>query len=75
MTALCSILIHPEEAVMIHRDIQSLQSVGIHWGTFKLTFEHYLSPKLLTLQESKKQGLAKGEFAVPGHGETVEGRL
>ena len=31
--------INPEEAVYIHKDVQAKKSVGIHWGTFKLTDE------------------------------------
>jgi N-acyl-phosphatidylethanolamine-hydrolysing phospholipase D len=29
----------PEEAVKIHTEIKSKKSIGIHWGTFNLTFE------------------------------------
>ncbi|CAK4696448.1 hypothetical protein LEN26_020189 [Aphanomyces euteiches] len=34
-----------EEAIQIHRDVQSCASVGIHWGTWVLTGEYYLEPK------------------------------
>ena len=36
--------VNPEEAVMIHKDIQCKRSLGIHWGTFKLTHEPFLEP-------------------------------
>ena len=28
--------VNPEESVMIHQEIGSKQSVGVHWGTFPL---------------------------------------
>jgi len=31
--------VDPEEAVKIHEDIKAHYSVGIHWGTFKMTYE------------------------------------
>jgi len=39
--------VHPGEAVEIHKDIGSKKSLGIHWGTFKLTTENYLEPPAL----------------------------
>jgi N-acyl-phosphatidylethanolamine-hydrolysing phospholipase D len=42
----------PDEAVKIHEEIKSLQSVAVHWGTFKLgrevfVFEPSIDFKLL----------------------------
>ena len=38
--------VDPDEAVLIHHDIKSELSIGIHWGTFKLgAREFYLEPK------------------------------
>ena len=31
---------NPEESVKCHMDLESRQSVAIHWGTFTLTGEH-----------------------------------
>ena len=31
--------VNPEEAVSIHQEIQAENSLGIHWGTYKLTTE------------------------------------
>ena len=36
--------INPEEAVRIHQDVGSRYSVGIHWGTFRLSSEAWLQP-------------------------------
>jgi N-acyl-phosphatidylethanolamine-hydrolysing phospholipase D len=30
--------INPDEAVLIHKDIRSKKSFGIHWGTIKMAF-------------------------------------
>lgn len=39
--------VNREEAVMIHQEVKSRNSLGIHWGTWKLTDEFYLEPKEL----------------------------
>lgn len=31
--------VDPEQAVLIHMDLQAKQSVAIHWGTFALAYE------------------------------------
>ena len=36
--------VNPEEAVMIHLDINARYSVGIHWGTFIITDETLKEP-------------------------------
>jgi len=33
--------VNPDEAVQVHKEIKSKKSVGVHWGTFPLGFEHY----------------------------------
>ena len=36
----------PEDAIKAHYDLGCPQlSVGIHWGTFMMSDEHYLAPK------------------------------
>ena len=64
--------VNPEEAIKIHRDLQSHLSFGIHWATFKLTNEHYLEPKEKILQLMEEQPELK-PFLVPNIGETIEG--
>ena len=65
--------VNPEEAVQIHEDIKSLKSVGIHWGTFKLTFEPFMEPKHATFEAMEAKGLELDSFEVVNIGETVEG--
>lgn len=31
--------VNPQEAVEIHQDVNSNMSIGIHWGTFNLSYE------------------------------------
>ncbi len=61
--------VNPEEAVKIHKDINSRYSVGIHWGTFILTDEPVEDPPKNLQIEAKKSGLKKNEFFVMKHGE------
>jgi L-ascorbate metabolism protein UlaG (beta-lactamase superfamily) len=36
---------NPDEAVLVHQDVESKNSVGMHFGTFRLTDEPYLEPE------------------------------
>ena len=62
--------VNPEEAVMIHQDINARYSVGIHWGTFTLTDEPVNEPPIRLLSALKKEGISKEKFFVMKHGET-----
>lgn len=45
----------PRQSVQIHRDVQSKQTVAMHWGTFKLTAEPMDEPPQLLAQELKRR--------------------
>ncbi|MBW1991632.1 MAG: MBL fold metallo-hydrolase [Deltaproteobacteria bacterium] len=61
---------NPEEAVRIHQDVGSRHSIGMHWGTFKLTEEPLGEPPLY-LQEALKQAkIPETQFVVLQIGET-----
>jgi L-ascorbate metabolism protein UlaG (beta-lactamase superfamily) len=62
--------VNPPEAVMIHRDLASAQSVGMHWGTFKLTDEPMAEPPLYLKKALKEAGISEIAFIVMKVGET-----
>lgn len=64
--------VHPGEAVEIHKDIRSLKSLGIHWGTFRLTFENYLEPPRLLSEYLEKNNITAEEFVSVNIGESVQ---
>ncbi|VVU95756.1 Beta-lactamase superfamily domain [seawater metagenome] len=45
---------NPEQAVQICRDMKSKKIIGMHWGTFVLSFEPILEPRERFLKEAKK---------------------
>lgn len=61
--------VDPEESVQIHMDVRSEKSIGIHWGTFRLTHEHYLEPRTKLKEEVEKQNLQPEDFITLNHGE------
>ncbi|XP_005109823.1 N-acyl-phosphatidylethanolamine-hydrolyzing phospholipase D [Aplysia californica] len=54
--------VDPAQAVDIHNDLKSKKSVGIHWGTFKLTKEFYLEPREKLQEELSKRGMDPSSF-------------
>ena len=62
--------VNPEEAVMIHQDINARYSVGIHWGTFIMTDEPVEEPPKRLLVALEKAGISEENFFVMEHGET-----
>ena len=59
-----------EEAIQIHRDVNSKKSIAMHWGTFQLTDEPMDEPIKLLKKLSKKFKLKKDEFSYMVHGQT-----
>ena len=47
--------VNPPEAVKVHQDLRSRQSIGMHWGTFRLTDEPLGEPPVY-LQEGLEGG-------------------
>ncbi|KAI8848028.1 beta-lactamase superfamily domain-containing protein [Chytridium lagenaria] len=63
--------IDPTEAVQIHQDLQSSHSVGVHWGTFMMSDEHYLEPPAMFEGEARKRGLPRDGCIATTLGECV----
>ena len=60
----------PEESVQAHLDLQSKQSVAIHFGTFQLTEEGIDEPVARLNQRLYEVGLSADRFTTLGEGET-----
>ncbi len=62
--------VNPEEAVSIHQDVGAAYSVGMHWGTFRLTLEPLDEPPKRLAEARNAAGIAEERFFVLQHGET-----
>ncbi len=60
----------PPAAIQVHRDVGAQQSIGMHWGTFKLTEEPLAEPPLYLRQVLAEQQIPQEQFLVMGFGET-----
>ena len=60
----------PDQAIQIHLDIKSKQTIGIHWGTFILTDEPIFEPLELLEKYKIDMNIPSGEFITMTHGET-----
>ncbi|KAJ1666054.1 hypothetical protein IW140_005848 [Coemansia sp. RSA 1813] len=67
---MCHQHINPEDAVLIHRDLGARKSIGVHWGTFMMSDEHYLAPPRDLAAAAAKHGLDDDEFVAPQIGRT-----
>ncbi|KAJ3105948.1 hypothetical protein HDU97_007294 [Phlyctochytrium planicorne] len=63
--------IDPSEAVQIHEDLGCRHSVGVHWGTFMMSDEHYLEPPALFENEGVRRKLPKGSIMATTLGESI----
>ena len=54
---------------MIHKQLKSKKSVGVHWGTFLSPHEHYLLARKDLEMLKKKNDLRDDEFVTLNHGE------
>ena len=61
---------NPEDAVLAHNDLNSKQSIGMHFGTFQLTDEGINDPVYDLKDAVKKYNLLPEEFITLGVGQT-----
>ncbi|MFQ5537195.1 MAG: MBL fold metallo-hydrolase [Gemmatimonadota bacterium] len=63
---------NPEEAVQAYRDLGAAGAmVGMHWGTWRLTFEDPLEPPERTRTAWEAAGLPRDRLLLPAQGETI----
>ncbi|WP_068471080.1 MBL fold metallo-hydrolase [Candidatus Protochlamydia phocaeensis] len=67
-----SVHISPAEAVQAHLDLQSKQSVAIHFGTFQMADDGIDEPILALEKEMDKRGLPQEQFWILKNGESKE---
>ena len=60
--------VNPEESVLIHKDIKSKKSIGMHFGTFILTTEPILEPAQKISEIISNDSSFKGDFIIPEFG-------
>ena len=65
--------VNPEEAVRIFETLQPARALGIHWGTFQLTFEPIDEPRQKLRDLTRSRDIAPGRFLAtePGQGFSV----
>lgn len=62
----------PAEAVQVHLDVRSRQSIACHWGTFRLADEPLSEPPALLAQEVARAGVGKDQFQAIRPGQSIE---
>jgi N-acyl-phosphatidylethanolamine-hydrolysing phospholipase D len=62
--------LNPQEAVWVHQDVRSQVSIGMHWGTFKLTEEPLAEPPLFLKQVLAETKISPEKFIILRIGET-----
>ena len=60
--------VNPEESMSIHKDVKSLKSIGMHFGTFVLTTEPINEPSKEIVKIIEKNKKLNDQFIVPEHG-------
>ena len=62
----------PEDAIQAHKDLQSKQSMAIHFGTFSLGDDGFEDPVNELSLALKANNISPSTFYAPDFGETIE---
>jgi L-ascorbate metabolism protein UlaG (beta-lactamase superfamily) len=62
---------NPDDAVRAHLDLESQETLGMHFGTFPLSDEGVDAPRRDLEQALRVHGVSSEQFRVPRFGETV----
>ena len=62
--------VNPEEAVRVFEALKPVMALGIHWGTFQLTFEGIDDPPRRLAAARRARGVADGKFVTTEVGRT-----
>ncbi len=62
--------VNTDEAVVAHLDLRARYSVGMHWGTFRLTDERLDEPPANLARSLAKAGISQDTFFLMQHGQT-----
>ncbi|HEY5722088.1 MAG TPA: MBL fold metallo-hydrolase [Allosphingosinicella sp.] len=63
--------VDPEEAVAVFENLGADQALGLHWGTFQLTFEPIGDPPRRLAAALARRGIAPGRFVTTEPGRTL----
>jgi L-ascorbate metabolism protein UlaG (beta-lactamase superfamily) len=63
--------VNTDEAVQAHLDLRARYSVGMHWGTFRLTDERLDEPPAKLAESLARKGVSPSRFFLMQHGETI----
>ncbi|MDC0216238.1 MBL fold metallo-hydrolase [Candidatus Pelagibacter sp.] len=55
---------NPEEALSIAKDLKSKKVIGMHWGTFVLSLEPIMEPKVRFKENAEKYGFKKDDALI-----------
>jgi L-ascorbate metabolism protein UlaG (beta-lactamase superfamily) len=54
--------VNPQEAMRVFAGLDPVRALGVHWGTFQLTFEPIDAPRAAIAALARRQGLAPDRF-------------